>query len=65
MSDLAKDDGTRSLPMEGLCHQDLEKLEDEVLERFTGKAKHPKTQHHHHPKTKKSYQGADSVRTSV
>lgn len=30
--------------MEGLCHQELEKLEDEVLERFTGKTKHTKTQ---------------------
>ena len=43
MSNLSDDDGIRALPMEGLCHQELEKLEDEVLESFTGKTKHTKT----------------------
>ena len=43
MSNLSDDDGIRAFPMEGLCHQELEKLEDEVLESFTGKTKHTKT----------------------
>lgn len=50
-----------------LSHQELEKLEDELLKRFIGKTKQntksqkPTTT----TKTKESYQGVDSVHTSV
>ena len=69
MSNLSDDDGIRALPMEGLCHQELEKLEDEVLESFTGVFYKNKTHKNQKPssttKTKKSYRGVDSVHSSV